>query len=73
MMQEALDDAFRGRGFGLQDLAYNLSWILPAVVLWGVWADGRGRILLWGAAALSAALALAVSALMVGRRSRPLE
>lgn len=76
MMQEALDDSFRGRGFGLQDLAYNLSWLLPATVLWGVWAEGRGRILLWGAAALSAALAALVSVwIRTGRPagSSPLE
>lgn len=33
MMQEALADSFRGRGFSLQDIAYNFSWILPALVL----------------------------------------
>lgn len=34
MMQEALDDRFRGRGFSLQDIAYNISWLLPAFVLY---------------------------------------
>jgi sugar phosphate permease len=33
MMQEALADRFRGRGFSLQDIAYNLSWLLPAFLL----------------------------------------
>ena len=33
MMQEALDDRFRGRGFSLQDIAYNISWLLPALML----------------------------------------
>ena len=33
MMQEALADRFRGRGFSLQDIAYNISWLLPAFLL----------------------------------------
>lgn len=33
MMQEALADRFRGRGFSLQDIAYNVSWLLPAFLL----------------------------------------
>lgn len=33
MMQQALADRFRGRGFSLQDIAYNLSWLIPAFIL----------------------------------------
>jgi hypothetical protein len=39
LMQQALVDSFRGRGFGLQDTAYNLSWILPAITLWAAWSE----------------------------------
>jgi hypothetical protein len=52
LMQEALSDDFRGRGFGLQDLVYNLSWILPALVVWAAWSDERARALLVGGGVL---------------------
>ncbi len=40
IMQQALPDDFRGRGFSLFDIAYNLGWIVPALVLFLVWGDG---------------------------------
>lgn len=40
IMQGALPDGFRGRGFSLFDIAYNLGWIVPSLVLAGVWGDG---------------------------------
>jgi sugar phosphate permease len=40
IMQGALADGFRGRGFSLFDIAYNLGWIVPALVLAVVWGDG---------------------------------
>jgi MFS family permease len=46
IMQEALSDSFRGRGFGLQDLVYNLSWIIPSLVLWAAWSPTGVRPLL---------------------------
>jgi MFS family permease len=49
LMQEGLDDSFRGRGFGLLDLAYNLSWILPTLVLSLAWSVEATRALLIGA------------------------
>jgi hypothetical protein len=49
LLQESLSDAFRGRGFGLLDLAYNLSWILPAVLLWAAWSRVGVRPMLIGA------------------------
>jgi hypothetical protein len=33
--QQALPDDFRGRGFSLFDIAYSLSYALPALVLFG--------------------------------------
>jgi hypothetical protein len=46
MMQQALADRFRGRGFSLQDIAYNLSWLIPAFVLFLVLTEDTARILL---------------------------
>src|SRR5205085_10712642 len=46
IMQQALPDNFRGRGFSLFDVAYNLGWILPALILVAVWAPGRVRLIL---------------------------
>ena len=44
IMQQSLPDEFRGRGFSLFDIAYNLGWIVPALVLALVWNDGRVRL-----------------------------
>jgi sugar phosphate permease len=46
MMQQALADRFRGRGFSLQDIAYNLSWLIPAFVLFLALTEDTARILL---------------------------
>jgi MFS family permease len=48
IMQQALPDDFRGRGFSLFDIAYNLGWIVPALVLSLVWSDDRVRLILIG-------------------------
>jgi sugar phosphate permease len=48
IMQQALADDFRGRGFSLFDIAYNLGWIVPALVLSLVWNDDRVRVILIG-------------------------
>jgi hypothetical protein len=48
LMQQALADAFRGRGFSFQDVAYNLSWILPSLVLFLMLTPGRARLVLIG-------------------------
>lgn len=66
LMQQSLTDAFRGRGFGLQDLAYNLSWILPALVLWAAWSQGSVRPFLMGAGLVFLAAAGGI-ALWAGR------
>ncbi|HZB03797.1 MAG TPA: MFS transporter [Actinomycetota bacterium] len=52
MMQEALSDSFRGRGFSLQDIAYNFSWIIPALVLFLFLSRDVARILMVSAGAV---------------------
>lgn len=69
LMQEALADAFRGRGFSLQDVVYNLSWILPSVVLVLLYpAEGPPRALLIGSGAvfLGVAILLGLWARQIG-------
>jgi hypothetical protein len=61
LIQQSLADGFRGRGFGLQDLAYNLSWILPALVLWATWTEGGARRLLMGAGIVFLATAAGIA------------
>jgi hypothetical protein len=46
MMQESLADQFRGRGFSLQDVVYNLSWVIPSMLLVLLYDDGSVRSLL---------------------------
>jgi MFS family permease len=46
MMQESLADQYRGRGFGLQDVVYNLSWVLPSLLLVLLYDDSEVRSLL---------------------------
>ena len=62
IMQQALSDDYRGRGFSFFDIAYNLAWILPALVLWLLWAPGRVRLLQIGAGVLFLASAAVVAA-----------
>jgi hypothetical protein len=46
LVQEALGDDFRGRAFSLYDIAYNLAWVLAAVVLKIAWSpDNRGLLI----------------------------
>lgn len=47
--QQAMPDDFRGRAFALYDIAYNLGFIVPAIVLSIVWIEGsasRTRVVL---------------------------
>jgi MFS family permease len=46
IMQRALPDNFRGRGFSLFDIAYNLGWIVPAFILFAVYSESRVRLIL---------------------------
>jgi MFS family permease len=47
--QQAMPDDFRGRAFALFDIAYNLGFIVPALVLSLIWIEGdatRTRVIL---------------------------
>lgn len=66
MMQEALTDAFRGRGFSLQDVAYNFSWIIPALVLFLFLTPDVARTLMVGAGVTFLVLAVLIG-LWAGR------
>lgn len=39
IMQQAMPDDFRGRAFALFDIAYNLGFIVPALILSFVWIE----------------------------------
>ncbi len=67
MMQQALSDQFRGRGFSLQDIAYNLSWVIPALVLFFLLTEDTARILL-----ISAGLVFLVVAVVIALAARRL-
>jgi hypothetical protein len=60
LTQRALPDDFRGRAFSLFDVAYNLAWIIPALVLFALWSGGRVRVLLIGSGLLFLACAAVV-------------
>jgi Major Facilitator Superfamily len=62
LTQQAVSDDFRGRAFSLFDVAYNLAWIIPALVLFWVWRVDRARILLIGAGIVFVVAALATTA-----------
>jgi MFS family permease len=49
IVQQAMPDDFRGRAFALFDIAYNLGFIVPALILSVVWVEkdpGRTRAIL---------------------------
>ena len=61
--QQAMPDDFRGRAFALFDIAYNLGFIVPALVLSFIWVEGdvtRTRVILM----VSGAVFLILSALV---------
>jgi sugar phosphate permease len=39
IMQQSMPDDFRGRAFALFDIAYNLGYIVPALILFLVWVE----------------------------------
>ncbi len=64
IMQQSMPDDFRGRAFALFDIAYNLGYIVPALILFGVWVDGsasRTRVILVVSGAVFVALTIAVA------------
>ena len=46
MVQEALGDDFRGRAFSLYDIAYNLAWVVAAVILKLFYTDDSSGVLI---------------------------
>jgi MFS family permease len=40
IVQQTMPDDFRGRAFALFDIAYNLGYIVPAVILFLLWTEG---------------------------------
>ena len=38
--QQAMPDDFRGRAFALYDIAYNIGFIVPALILSWIWVEG---------------------------------
>jgi hypothetical protein len=64
IMQQSMPDDFRGRAFALFDIAYNLGFIVPALILFFVWEDDATttRMILL----VSGAIFLALTALVAG-------
>lgn len=48
LVQEALGNDFRGRAFSLYDIAYNLAWVLAAIVLKVAWTPSSQGLLISG-------------------------
>jgi hypothetical protein len=46
MVQESLGDDFRGRAFSLYDIAYNLAWVVAAVILKVFYTDDSSGLLI---------------------------
>jgi hypothetical protein len=65
IVQQAMPDDFRGRAFALFDIAYNLGFIVPALILSFVWVEhdaARTRVILIASGAIFLALTAAVAA-----------
>jgi MFS family permease len=65
IVQQAIADDFRGRAFALFDIAYNLGFIVPAVILSFVWIEddpARTRTILIVSGLVFLALTAAVAA-----------
>jgi len=65
IVQQAMPDDFRGRAFALFDIAYNLGFIVPALILSLVWIEndaGRTRAILIVSGAVFLLLTAAIAA-----------
>jgi MFS family permease len=76
IVQQAMPDDFRGRAFALFDIAYNLGFIVPALILSFVWVEndpGRTRAVLVASGAVFLLLtgAIAAWARRIGDRFAP--
>jgi sugar phosphate permease len=59
-----MPDGFRGRAFALFDIAYNLGFIVPALILTFVWVEndrGRTRLILIASGAVFLVLTVAIA------------
>jgi sugar phosphate permease len=62
--QQAMPDDFRGRAFALFDIAYNLGYIIPALILFLIWQEdssGTTRAILLVSGAIFLGLTAIVS------------
>ncbi|MDP9185343.1 MAG: MFS transporter, partial [Actinomycetota bacterium] len=69
--QQAMPDDFRGRAFALYDIAYNVGFIVPALILSAIWIEGsasRTRLILIASGAIFIGLTALVG--MWSRRIR---
>jgi MFS family permease len=65
IVQQAMPDDFRGRAFALFDIAYNLGFIVPALILSIVWVEndeGRTRAILIASGAIFLILTALIAA-----------
>jgi len=65
IVQQAMPDDFRGRAFALFDIAYNLGFIVPALILSVVWVEndpGRTRVILIASGAVFLLLTAVIAA-----------
>jgi MFS family permease len=65
IVQQAMPDDFRGRAFALFDIAYNLGFIVPALILSIVWVEndaGRTRLILVASGAVFLVLTAVIAA-----------
>jgi predicted MFS family arabinose efflux permease len=63
--QQAMPDDFRGRAFALYDIAYNVGFIVPALILSAIWIEGsesRTRLILMASGAVFIVLTALVAA-----------
>jgi hypothetical protein len=63
IMQQTMPDDFRGRAFALFDIAYNLGFIVPALILSFLWVEGdasRTRAILVASGAVFVGLTLLI-------------
>jgi MFS family permease len=71
IVQQAMPDDFRGRAFALFDIAYNLGFIVPALILSIVWVEndpGRTRLILIASGAVFLILTAVIAAWARGVR-----
>jgi MFS family permease len=73
IVQQAIPDDFRGRAFALFDVAYNLGFIVPALILSFVWIENdpaRTRTVLIASGVVFLVLTVAIAAWAARLRDR---